>query len=178
MNETHCCGRHPHTGMCVNWDLVMNEVTGLSLYDNANDLFLPCGHLTEVEAIACRDALNAMPGMSWWAGGATRETDRPRPNQGTLVMHDHDGIVTVSGSDKEFVTHIIRAARDYRPGTPPTSDPSRELVEALRRLTFCARTAGGWKPDADLMAACEVAENLLACHAGATAPGATEVNDA
>lgn len=35
------------------------------------------------------------------------------------------------------------------------------LEEALRRLTFAARTSGGWEPDADLREACERAERLL-----------------
>jgi len=40
------------------WELMTNEIQGRLLYDSANELFLPCGHLTDDECVAVRDALN------------------------------------------------------------------------------------------------------------------------
>lgn len=38
---------------------------------------------------------------------------------------------------------------------------TRSLADALKKLVFAARTSGGWKPDAELIAACERAEDAL-----------------
>jgi len=43
-----------------NWTLMQNEVHGLHLYDEANGLMLPLGHLTPHEAEVVRDALNGV----------------------------------------------------------------------------------------------------------------------
>lgn len=37
----------------------------------------------------------------------------------------------------------------------------QDMVEALKKLDFLARTSGGWLPDADLKAACDEAEEVL-----------------
>jgi len=51
------------------WELMTNEIQGRLLYDGANELFLPCGHLTDDECVAVRDALNRvsaapLPGLT------------------------------------------------------------------------------------------------------------------
>ena len=47
----------------------------------------------------------------------------------------------------------------------------RSLADSLKKITFMARTSGGWKPDAELIAACEQAEQLLSL------PGMSKVID-
>jgi len=75
-----------------------------------------------------------------------------------LVVTDSEGIF-VAGighrQNEEEVAHLIAAAP--------------QMLEALRKLTFMARTSGGTPgPDAGLMDACQQAEWVIAAATGAT----------
>jgi hypothetical protein len=55
----------------------------------------------------------------------------------------------------------IERMHDALDAVDETFQRMNELEDALRKLTFMACTTGGWKPDLELMAACDRVEHLM-----------------
>lgn len=75
------------------------------------------------------------------------------------------------GRGRERIAELARERNEARETVDYRNALVRSLADSLKKITFMARTSGGWKPDAELIAACEQAEQLLSL------PGMSKVID-
>ena len=75
------------------------------------------------------------------------------------------------GAARERIAELTRERDEARETVDYRNALVRSLVDSLKKIAFMARTSGGWKPDAELIAACEQAEQLLSL------PGMSKVID-
>ena len=75
------------------------------------------------------------------------------------------------GAARERIAELARERNEARETVDYRNALVRSLVDSLKKIAFMARTSGGWKPDAELIAACEQAEQLLSL------PGMSKVID-